>query len=235
MNLFATILLIIILILLIGDLFYLKKILKLLKKKNKTNIDERYFELKYHLNLLKSISAILLFIFGFIGYSGFNDFKKEMSENFNSSLKTQREKITKMDKTLENYKKSIDSIVEFKNQLNNLIELNDTDLKRINNKVSSINKSFKYNPKIYIVNQLSYPEGSGEIKFEFSKMKTIHGETLPKFKKPPFITVQGYRAGIDILEITTTYILLNMGVTYEYPGISKKKYFEFDLWIGSQE
>jgi len=235
MNLFATILLVIILILLVGDLLYLRKILKRLKKKNNTNVDEKYFELKYHLNLLKSISAILLFVFGFIGYSGFNDFKKEMSEDFDNSLKTQREEIIKMDESLKEYEKSIDSLVEFKNQLKNIMELNDTDLKRINNKVSSINNSFKYNPKIYIINGLKYPDSNDEMKFEFSRMKTIHDEDLPKFTKAPFITVQGYRAGIDILEITTNYVLLDMSVTYDHPNGLKKNYFEFDLWIGSQE
>lgn len=235
MSLFATILLIIILVLLIGDLFYLRKILNILKKKNNTSVDEKYFELKYHLNLLKSISAILLFVFAFIGYSGLNDFKQEMTIDFETTIEAQKAQIADMDMTLEDYEKSIDSLVEFRNQLKNLIELNDTDLKKVNNKISSINSSFKYNPKIYIVNGLTYQQDSKERKFEFAKMKTIHGERLPKFNKAPFVTVQGYRSGIDILEITTTYVLLNMSVTYSYPNIEEKNYYEFDLWIGSQE
>lgn len=235
MNLFATILLIIIVILLISDLVFLYKILSDLKKKKKKNVDEKYFELKYHINLLKSISAILIFVFSFIGYSSFVDFKADMKADIDKTLESQKADITEIDKTLSDYKKNLDSLIIFKNELKSLLEVNDLDLKNINRKVSSINKSFKYNPKIYIVNGLNIPRRSDKLKFSFSNMTTVHGEKLPKFDKAPFITVQGYRAGINVLEVTKSYVLLDANVFYMDDDGRQIDNYKFDLWIGSQE
>ncbi|WP_282118055.1 hypothetical protein [Maribacter aquivivus] len=235
MNLFATILLIIIVVLLIGDLIFLYKILNNLKTKKKRNADEKYFELKYNINLLKSISAILIFVFGFIGYSSFVDFKTNMKEDIDKTLENQKVDISEIDKTLSDYKKNLDSLIVFKNQLKNLLEVNDLDLKKINKKVSSINNSFKYNPKIYIVNDLNFPDNAGKLTFSFSNMTTVHGEKLPKFNKAPFITVQGYSAGIQIIEVTKNYVILDMNMTYMALDGNTIDNYKFDLWIGSQE
>ncbi len=235
MNLFATILLIIIVILLVGDLFFSYKILDKLENNRKENIDEKYYELKYHINLLKSISAILIFVFAFIGYSSFVDFKTDMQEDINRTLESQKDDISEIDSSLKNYKENLDSLIVFKNQLKNLLEVSDSDLKKINSKVASINSSFKYNPKIYIVNGLNFSDRSEKTKFSFSNMTTVHGEKLPRFKRAPFITVQGYMAGISILEVTTTYVLLDMNMTYMSDDGKQIDNFKFDLWIGSQE
>jgi hypothetical protein len=234
MDQLVIVLLLILGVLLIGDLIFLSRILKGIKKVKKTEYDEKYFELKYQINLLKSISAILLLVLGFLGYSNFQELKTKMEEDINKSIALQRNEIERMDSVLNAYKSAFDTLQIYRNNLDKLINQNETDLRKINNKVNETNNTFKYNPRVYIVDNLVYPGGINNhldsVRFYFKDMETIHGEKLPKFEKIPFVVPQGHKIGIDLLEVTKNSILVGSGLFY-----GDGDDFKFNLWIGSSE
>lgn len=234
MNQLAIVLLLILGVLLIGDLIFLSRILKRIKKVKKTEYDEKYFELKYQINFLKSISAILLLVLGFLGYSNFQELKTKMETDINNSVTSQRKEIERMDSVLNAYKSAFDTLEIYRINLEKLINQNETDLRKIKSKVNEINNTFKYNPRVYIVDNLIYPGGNNNdidsARFYFKDMETIYGEKLPKFDKIPFVVPQGQKIGMDLLEVTTNSILVGSGLFY-----GDGDNFKFNLWIGSSE
>src|SRR5690606_37617796 len=111
------ILLFIIIILLIGDFFFLRKIYNFSKKRKQIATDEKYFELKYNINLLRAISAILIFTIGFFGYSSYKDLKNKLNSDLEESTVKQNDKILKIGQNIEFLKKDIDSLESLKEEL----------------------------------------------------------------------------------------------------------------------
>jgi len=238
MNKITIVLLLIICILLIGDLFLLLRIKKAItkKKKNKSDFDEKYFALKYDINLLRSITAIVVTILAFLGYSNFKDFNNEIKNTISQNIKTQTTEIDEINKKLIKYGQTIDSLDKLRNTIYNLMGNSENDLKKINTKITNIDESFKNNPKVYVINKLKYPNPQSNdksITFYFRDMTSIHGEKLPKFKKVPFVNIQGYSIGLNILNVTREYITIHSSSYYGDGNGNYPKNYRFDLWVAS--
>lgn len=232
---FYVILLFIIIVLLIGDLIFLYKIFKTLKKDREINPREEYFELKYNINLLKAITAILIFVIGFFGYNSYNNIK----ENIEKDIKGQQNEISIVFEKIGALNDTINNLEVLKAKLESAIKTYEKSLKSINNKINNINSTTKYNPKIYIVKDLkfSYDKSKDGLKIYFRDLKTMFGEKLPDFKNVPFINVSGYTISMAIVEITNEYMVVSSGSAY---GRGTKQedgnyYYRFDLWIASYE
>lgn len=232
MSILIPFLLVVLIILLVWDLFYQYKILRKLDYGLTSSMDEKYYELKYHLNILKTSAIILISVIGFMGYTELENIKDDISSDIDMSLKIQKDSMDFLRDELNNYSNEIESMNQKMNQLTEIIGLNDNDLKNITEKISSIDESFRYNPRVYIVNGLRFPKEEKGLKFMFSEMMTIYGEPLPKFKNPPLILVQGKSVGLEVLDVTKDYVQLDYSSSW---GFDNSGYFEFDLWIGSQE
>ena len=87
----------------------------------------------------------------------------------------------------------------------------------MNQKISVINNSLKYNPRIFVVNDLRFYESNFEsgnsLIIYFKDLKTIFSEQLPNFSKPPFINVQGHSIDIDVRKVTNEYVEFNASST----------------------
>ncbi len=139
------ILLFIVCVLLIGDLVFLKRLIKMSKNNSKVSENEKYFELKYHINLLKSTSAILLFVIGYFGYSSYKDLKTNIKTDFEKNIQHQKDEIESVSLKIKEINTSIDSLKELKNSLELVVNDYQNRLTNISQKILSINNSTKYN------------------------------------------------------------------------------------------
>lgn len=226
-----TILLFIIVVLLIGDLYFLNRIYKKGKKGIEIALDEKYFELKYNINLLKAISAILIFGIGYFGISSYKEFTDKINNNFNDTIKSKNIEFQKISKKVDSLEILINTI-----KSKYLV---------LDHKISITNNSFKYNPRIYVVSDLKFSNSNFEsgvpLKVYFKDLKTIFGEQLPIFSKPPLInvqviSVQGLSIFIDVFNVTTTSVEFRSGAGVSYGPDDNNLingYYKFDIWIAS--
>lgn len=234
-----TILLIIIGILIISDLCFLYKIYRNTKDGKEVAADEKYFELKYNINLLKSIAAILIFVLGYLGYSTYKDFSDKVNKNFDEKIELQNKKHQEISGKTDRLRSSVDSLEILKNSLEVLIDSYESKLKILNDKILLINNSLKYNPRIYVVKNLKFHDSNfyinNPLKIYFKDLTSIFGEKLPNFTKPPLINVQGYSITIDVLDVTTEYVIFASGSTTDYTPNNKSddEYYKFDIWMAS--
>lgn len=182
MSTFTTILLIVILVLIASDVFFLYNIFKGIGKKKKSLPDEKYFELKYNINLLKAVSAILIFLLGFLGFTTYKDITSIVESNFEEKFSIQDEKIKTLDSIVKNYEDIVESL---KSEEGKSIE-NLDDIRRefsvINKKVTQTQVGLKYTPQIFIIRGIpATNENKGQVVY-FKNLKTIDGKSLPKFK-----------------------------------------------------
>lgn len=237
MSTFTIILLIIILVLIASDVFFLWKISKSIGSKKKYIPDERYFELKYSINLLKAVSAILISLLGFLGFTTYQDITKIVEGDFEEKFVTQQEKIDNLDSIVKNYE---ETVAQLKSVEGKSIE-NLSDIKRefgiINNKVAKTQDALEYVPRIFVAKNLIYDESKASremgkgVKFFYKELKTIYGESLPNFNIPPLITIYGEGANFVINESTNEYFDLSLFVSSGKPGENGK--YKFGIWIVS--
>lgn len=238
MSSFTIILLIIILVLIASDVFFLWKIFKTIGSKKKSIPDERYFELKYNINLLKAVSAILIFLFGFLGFTTYKDITKIVESDFEKKFEVQQRRIDKLDSIVKDYEETVQLL---KSEEGKSIEnLNDvrSEFRIINQKVSQTQESLKYTPQIFVVKNLKYSQiegrktGLGEgLKFYFKDFKTIYGESLPKFSSSPLVNLQGDGAEFVIVKKTKEYFEIMLYVSSGNEG--NEDLINFDVWIVS--
>ncbi len=236
MTTFTVILLIVILILTASDVYFLWKIFRNINARKKTLPDERYFELKYNINLLKAVSAILIFLIGFLGFTTYQNIVDNVENDFSLRFNEQNIRIDSFSMTLSNYEKFVDSLnLETYESVENLGDIN-RKFQAINKKLAQNEASLKYTTKVYVIHDLIYPANQGEElpKFEFKNMRTIYGENLPKFKEAPLIITQVKDGlGFYIGSITKDYVSLGIQssvIRLSNKGISQPSY-TFDMWI----
>ncbi len=251
MKTFTSILLIVIFILVISDVFFLWKIYKSIKSKKKHLPDERYFELKYNINLLKAVSAILIFLISFLGFNSYNNISENMNKDFSKNLEKQNDKIDDLTKKLSDYIYLVDSLkVEEGESIKTLGEINQ-QFGRINKKIKNSEETLKYTTKFYIVNDLKFPRNKihEQVKNEtltlyFKNLTTVYNEKLPFFKFKPLIVLQGRGISLDVVEVTKDYVKVSSHEEYQYIELDKgrkfnnayyesgdSKFYYFDMWI----
>lgn len=239
MSTFTIILLIIILVLTASDVYFLWRISRKVGRRKKNKLpDERYFELKYNINLLKAVSAILIFLLGFLGFTTYRDITSIVESDFEEKFEVQEEKIRALDSIVTNYEGLVESL---KSEEGKSIE-NLNDVKRefglINKKVAQTQEALRHTTKIYVISNLLFntdKEGIKTQKYWFNKLETVYGENLPKFEKPPLIITQS-RDGISLIvkEITNEYVELKASQETRmlyYTELENKPNHYFEMWI----
>ena len=237
MNVFYSILLIVILILTISDVFFLWKIYRNLKKKKNDLPDERYFELKYNINLLKAISAILIFLIGFLGFNTYQNISNDIKIDFTNKLKDQNNKIDSLVNTISNYEKNVNALrSEEVESVKNLEDINQ-NFRAINLKLKNTQEALKYTTKVYVISNLKFPSNKFGVakredafKIRFEDLKTINNENLPKFKTKPMVILECQGLVLDIAELTKEYIKIGSGTGFGYAEEDPEFYY-FDMWI----
>jgi hypothetical protein len=227
MSTFTIILLLVILVLIASDVFFLWRIFKNIGKRKRSIPDERYFELKYNINLLKAVSAILIFLLGFLGFTTYRDITSIVESDFEERFNEQQERINQLDSIVSGYEELVETLKSTEGQ--SIENLNDVkrEFRLINRKVAQTQDALKYSSRIYIVKGLKhYHQKSDDVTFYFNSLETIEKEKLPKFKTPPSIIIQGMGSSYFIREATTEYVTLSAAFYHEQP-----EYETLDLWI----
>lgn len=222
-----------------SDVFFLWKIFKSIGSRKKSIPDERYFELKYNINLLKAVSATLIFLLGFLGFTTYQDITKIVESDFEEKFTVQQIRIDKLDSIVKEYEETVKLL---KSEEGKSIEnLNDVkrEFNKINTKVAQAQNALKYTPQFYVVRDLVYDEDIDNktetkkyegIRYYFGKMKTIYGEKIPIFKTPPLLNVQGNRSDFLITNVTKDYFDLIITYSSGIGGENDRKY-PFNIWI----
>jgi hypothetical protein len=236
-----------ILILLIWDISILHRIYKLGKKGEAFIPDERYFELKYNINLLKGLATILIFVVGFLGYGSYNDLSKKVGSDINEIVDAQKDSISNLNKEIESFrssivafKKSIDGVVSQKDNVTKELASYQREFSKTKKKLESLDKAISQNTKLYIVESLEFPfniedRNTKDCKFYFKEMKTITGIKLPEFEELPSVKVEGSRINLTVTNLTRDYIELSHS---NFWGDGKDNYpdhYNFNLWIASTD
>jgi len=214
MNTFYTILLIVIFVLLVSDVYFLWKIYKNIGAKKKSFPDEKFFELKYNINLLKAVSEILIFLIGFLGFTTYGDILNNFENNFSQRFEVQNTKIDGLTHILSKYEKSVDSLKFSENEsVENLDDIN-RKFQIISKKLNKNKETLKYTTKVFVTNNLVFKiknDGNNIQRYWFSKMRTIDGDRLPVFDRPPLIITQAKGGmGFFIHEVTKDYVELGI-------------------------
>lgn len=235
MNTFISIMLIIILVLIISDVFFLWRIFKNIGKKKKNLPDEKYFELKYNINLLKAVSGILIFLVGFLGFNSYNNISENIDKDFSEKFERQNRRIDSLTLKLFNYESLVDSLkIEEGEAVKNINDINRKFIS-IDNKLNLNQEALKYTTKVFVINDLKYPGGATTERDKaftifFKDLKTNYNEGLPKFKSSPMVILQGKGIILDVAEITEDYVRINAMDTFPYENDNNNFYY-FDMWI----
>lgn len=193
----ALVLLAIIAVLMIWDLIILRHLSKKMNNDDPSVKKEGYFELKYNIRLLQSISVIIITVIGFLGYSTLDDLKAEIKKDLgaqDSSIEAVSNQVNSLNDSIENYWSEIEGLFEIS--------------KELDKKIRYINESFKYNPKIYVINNIAYPDGDTLLRLEFKDLETIFKERLPEFKNAPTVLIQGHTMVVSIREISKDHVTI---------------------------
>lgn len=207
MNTFSTVLLIIITSLLILDVYFLTKLDKRIKKKKKIFLDQRYFELKTQINLIKAVSGIVLFVGTYLGVSTLNEIKESFKNDFMVKVDSQKKQVDSLISVVKDYTKLIDKLKIIESQgIENLSDINN-EFKIVKNSLERNKNSMKHFPQMFIIKGIKIK--NSVTKVYFRDLKTIDGKKLPNFNMPPAVNIQCYNAQAQILDITKDYFELS--------------------------
>lgn len=185
--------------------------------------------------MLKAISAILIFLIGFLGFNSYNNISENIDKDFTKKLDEQNKRIDSLKSQLSNYENLIDSLkIEEGVAVKNISDINRRFVS-IDRKLSRNNEALKYTTKVYVVSNLKYPKRTisqsrddpHTIKFE--NLRTIYGEKLPKFKSKPMLVLQGKSAEFTVIDLTKEYVKIEISTNISYGN--KSNFFYFDMWI----
>lgn len=227
MSTFTIILLIIIFVLIASDVFFLWKIFKSIGSRKKSIPDERYFELKYNINLLKAVSATLIFLLGFLGFTTYQDITKIVESDFEEKFTVQQIRIDKLDSIVKEYEETVKLL---KSEEGKSIE-NLNDVRRefgiINKKVTQTQEALRYTSRMYVVNGIKNNHSKFEsFKLYFKDLTTMDNEKLPNFNSTPVVSVQSTNSLYAVEKITKEYVQLK-----PYMGYMDEKEALLNLWI----
>jgi len=137
--------------------------------------DARYYELKFHIQLLVGITTILIAVFGFFGFSSIENLKLQVQKevSLSDTLKAR----------LERYNLIAEKVEASFTQADEL----ETKFRRLGTDVNAIQKKNILKQSYYIVTNITFhPSMAGQTTIFFDKLPSINGQ-LPAFKNPPII------------------------------------------------
>lgn len=164
-----------------------------LKKHNRSKqviTDERYYELKYKIEYITTIVVVVIGVGGFFGYKWFDGLKKDTADKLKNVTDLYDIKFDSIDKKIESKKYTLNDYEAKQENIDKKVENSDKKLSVISNRIDIINKKSIIKQDFYIVDNLKFPateNGNWYARFYYKNLKTIGGDSLPFFKKSPFL------------------------------------------------
>ncbi|OXB04999.1 hypothetical protein B0A72_11010 [Flavobacterium pectinovorum] len=198
-----------------------------LKKRSRNQnsfTDERYFEIKFKLQFITSIGAIIITVFGYIGYENYNAILIKTDELNN--------KLSRLDNQINDYDKKIETLNLYSKDIEKIMGVSKSDLKSLNATIANIRDKNVLDKNFYFIDNLSLLSSNELKKIYFKDLVTSYGDRLPIFTIPPTIIVAPSTGGnFFINKITNEYVELGIGSSV---GIDDDK-FPFTLIISKRK
>lgn len=192
--------------------------------RNSTQLnDSKYFELKTQLQFVTSVFPIILSILLYAGYNQLESLPAKIKQDISAKLTPQIDSLRDSTKTLKMEQQKIveqyayleifyltlkgkgTSISQSLGNSSAALNILEQRLNLLQSQTDNISNKDIVNQPIYVVPNLSFDmKGSDVQYFKFHDYKTISGNNLPEFKKPPLIiSFSNYGANILICGVTT--------------------------------
>lgn len=184
--------------------------------KDKELNDAKYWELKYKYEFLIAIVGLITVTAGFLGYNSLqsietavrNDFNKKVDSvkntlqntysDVNSRLLAAKDSVTNIDSRVKNsqsqLQRSVNILAILKKQQFELKEggyQSKKSLSELSGQIDSINTKNKIKREFYLIPNIPFKGElqlhDTQVKIKFSELRTISGDRLPIFKKPPIV------------------------------------------------
>lgn len=225
---------------LIWNFFESRKIRKILvdKKSNPEAGFDKYLDLKYQIQLIITIGAILSFLIGYLGMDTRESLMKQSVEGINE-IKELRVELDSTKKSLDSTKRRvlmidvlIDKIFDIKiSALEKSLSKMDADAETIRNEIDKLYEDIRI-PKIYIFENMKLnSSGNNSKTVYFSSLpKATNGLKLPELNVAPSILVPFKGSVVKILKVTKDYFI------YEHNmNIANTTTNNYDLWLITYE
>lgn len=207
---------------------------KLIKKfsENKQSIfnDEKYFELKFRIQLIITTATIIMIIGGFIGFNSL----KNIKDNLSTEINQYRLNFRIYDSTLLSYKKQIAKLDTKRLLIEEALTTSSGETDGLKIELIEIKKKYSQKIKTYIIKDIEFErEFVGEKTIYYRDIETIEGNELPKFSKPPILNILDYGLNeIHIVDNTIDYFkfMISGYFAIEFPEGSHHDN-KFDLLI----
>ncbi|MBN8653439.1 MAG: hypothetical protein J0L67_18570 [Cytophagales bacterium] len=159
-----TILLVVLIVIALWNAISWHKLMKQSKNRSSGLQDARYYELKFHIQLLVGITTILIAVFGFVGFSSLENIKLEVKKEIEQSdtLKVRLERFQSSAEKLEGFKASAEELESL--------------LKKLGTDVSAIQKKNILQQSYYIVPNITFHPS-------MARQTTIYFDKLPSMKR----------------------------------------------------
>jgi hypothetical protein len=178
--------------------------------------DQKYWELKYKIESLITISSVIIAIAAYLGISTLNDVKDQVTreikpqvDSITSQIAHLKDSLKKVNDTLAKYKSEISFLDSGSKIVKEKLLSSKGGIDKLLLDVAEISRKNKIQAQVFIVNNLSInidnPLGGPSYKINFSSLTTSTGDKLPVFNKPPLVVcVAKDGGGIYARNISTT-------------------------------
>lgn len=172
-----------IIILIVVDILHLKSLKKIIKKDNETVSIDKYYELKWRINLFLSITTIVAVVLGFLGFS----VKKITTDQYNE-LNTQIEAIAD---SIKNRELLIDELTQRLSLTSDKASASAAMLDKINNSVMEIQRNNIQKWEFQFIENVEVDINSQKQvdTIYFKDLKTSDGRKIPEFKETPLVNL----------------------------------------------
>lgn len=234
-NTFIILFAIVIIVFNIWNTFNLSALLKRPLKVDALN-DQKYWELKYKMQYMITVFSIILFIVGYLGYNSLQGVKESVRKEFQGSMDSLTSRIDSFKLKLSDYSSIADNQFERIDSIRKTLirlGLKQSEVSRflsgtfqsatdLSARVDELINNDQLRQNMFVVDEVAYKMNlatSGEALYTtyyFKDLKTVNGNSLPKFTKRPYIIgLSNESIDLKVANITTESFDL---MVYSYPG-----------------
>lgn len=199
----------------VWNIILFRRIRKEIKTHNGISDIENYLEIKYRIQFLTTIFAIIIFVAGFFGFNSIKGFEDKIQKE--------------IDAKFSKFTTSFDSLTIKKDSLSYDYSAISTTVKGIKDKIIWIYSKNILKPEIFIVKNIPVKPKFESQKVYYRNMLTITNEKLPKFINRPVVSISSPSGTIPIINKLTNEYIEFYG-TAMTTGEAVELYY-VDLWI----
>lgn len=206
----------------------------MLNKKKKSSIsDEKYFELKYSIQLYVIIFSLIIATASFLGINRYNEISKFIDKDIQSKVSSLDSALIRIDSSLAHIQGFIKNFQIEKEALKTTLLKTGSDAKNIERNINILASKKVNTPNIYIIKDVKVNIKNDKQRFFYNDLRTYDGKYLPKFTKAPFVNIpSNYSIESEMIANTKDYFEISIS---GYTDDDKTNYNIIDIWLLSDE